>query len=248
MQFSPVAPTVPAPIAGHAGLLLLPHLLRLTSLSPQTLALREQHQAEREEDDRRQRDANAAAQQTAAAAAADARPTFAEITAEAEREMAPGSRAAQRQMANEEQQKATLQRDNFQRTLADAAARENASASRASAPSTAQAEAESEPHGAAAPQSAAAAKPAPAATAQPNQPGGSIPVVPADRAGLAPPQTNAVATGAQQISASAISAAAPANSNAVKALGALPPSPATTAPPAGDALTPSAPANTAAGA
>ena len=126
MQVSPVGPTVPATIAGHAGLLLLPHLLRLTSLSPKTQALREQHQAEREEDDRRQRDASAEANQTAAAAAADARPTFAEVTAEAERKMAPGSRAAQRQIANEEQQKTTLQRDKFQRTLADAAARENA--------------------------------------------------------------------------------------------------------------------------
>jgi len=248
MQVSPVGPTVPATIAGHAGLLLLPHLLRLTSLSPKTQALREQHQAEREEDDRRQRDASAEANQTAAAAAADARPTFAEVTAEAERKMAPGSRAAQRQIANEEQQKTTLQRDKFQRTLADAAARENATAGRASAPSAVQGGAEGEPHGPAAPQSTAAAKGAPAGTAQPNQSGGSVAVVPADRAGLAPSQTNGVATGVPQLPAGAASAAASANSNAVKAVGALPPSQATTAPPAGDALTPSAPGNSAAGA
>jgi flagellar hook-length control protein FliK len=128
MQVSPVAPPVAAAVAGHAGLLLLPELLNITRLTPQAQALRQQRQADRD-DDRRCRD-EAAAQQLAAAAGADIRPTALELAAQAEREMAPGSRAARRQMATQEQQKAALQGDAFQRTLADAAARENPSTSR----------------------------------------------------------------------------------------------------------------------
>jgi flagellar hook-length control protein FliK len=106
---------------------LAPELLKLTSTSPQTQALREERDRRDEEDRRRRTEAagesdRQRSEQVAASVLA-ARPT--QIIAEAERKMAPGSKAAQRQTQNELQNKTAQQRGEFQKSLAEAAAREN---------------------------------------------------------------------------------------------------------------------------
>lgn len=101
---------------GSNGGVLLPDLLQLTRSSPATPTLREQR-AEQERDRRRDRE-----HQSAGAAGVSTHP--ADLIRADEREMAPNSRAARRDIQDGQQRQTLQQRDTFQRSLAEAAARE----------------------------------------------------------------------------------------------------------------------------
>ena len=119
MQVSPVATPAVRALTGQAGMLVLPNLLNLARVGPQTQTLRQQR--EDDEQEAAQDYASRASDVTLGTTVQGAT----DSVYEAERRMAPTSRAARRQLQDQAQQQATRQSKAFQRTLADASAREN---------------------------------------------------------------------------------------------------------------------------
>lgn len=122
MQVNPLA-AAPSGPAAAAGALLWPTLLNLTTLSPQAEALR----AQREEDDERRSEG------AAGLAAGPGGPpgtvhAATEAMLQAERRVAPGSRAARREADEVWQRRQTQRQEAFRRTLRDASAWERQAA------------------------------------------------------------------------------------------------------------------------
>ncbi len=109
-----------------ATVLLMPELLRLTVPTPQTRAMREQRERRDEEDQRRaeaeQKQSKPEVSEQAAASLLATRPT--QILTEAERKLAPGSQAAQRESAGEHADHAMQQRGELRRQAAEDAIRD----------------------------------------------------------------------------------------------------------------------------